>query len=67
MTDLDCHEFVELAGPYDAGELDDLTADRLREHRSLCDGCDRYGRQLEQTVRLVRRVASPPWGLRAIR
>ena len=56
MTNLDCREFVELANSYVDGELDVVTAERVILHRSGCEGCERYARQLEQTIRLVRRA-----------
>lgn len=53
MTGLDCREFVELASAYDD---DEVIGERLHLHRSGCEGCERYARQLEQTIRLVRRI-----------
>jgi anti-sigma factor RsiW len=50
---LDCVEVVELVTSYLDGALDDATAERVREHLELCDGCREYVEQLRATVRLT--------------
>lgn len=50
---LDCVEVVELVTSYLDGALDDATAERVREHLSLCDGCAEYVEQMRVTAGVV--------------
>jgi anti-sigma factor RsiW len=45
-----CAEFVELVTAYLEGALDRDTEQRFVEHVAICDGCDRYLRQMRETV-----------------
>jgi anti-sigma factor RsiW len=48
--ELSCQQIVELVTDYLDGALDPATAERVREHLELCDGCARYVEQLRITA-----------------
>ena len=50
---LSCVEVVELVTGYLDGALDDATAERVREHLALCDGCAEYVEQMRATAGVV--------------
>jgi anti-sigma factor RsiW len=54
---LSCAELVELVTSYLDGALDEGTAERVRDHLALCDGCAEYVEQMRVTVGAVPAVA----------
>jgi anti-sigma factor RsiW len=50
---LACIEVVELVTSYLDGALDAATAERVREHLALCDGCREYVEQIRATAGAV--------------
>ncbi|MGH7912508.1 MAG: zf-HC2 domain-containing protein [Candidatus Dormibacteraceae bacterium] len=50
---LTCEEFVELVTDYLEGALDASTRERFEHHMALCDGCEVYLDQIQETVRVV--------------
>lgn len=53
MTDLDCNELVELVTAFLDRSLDAETERRVVDHLALCDGCERYIDQFQQTIRAL--------------
>ena len=53
---MNCAEFVELVTAYLDGALDRDTEQRFVEHIAICDGCDRYLRQIGETVSQLGRL-----------
>ena len=53
MTDLDCNELVELVTAFLDRSLDAKTERRVVDHLALCDGCERYIDQFQQTIRVL--------------
>jgi anti-sigma factor RsiW len=47
---LACVELVELVTDYLDGALDDETAERVRAHLQLCEGCREYVEQIRRTA-----------------
>ena len=57
MTDeLACRDVIELFTALLEGALDPVTADSVREHLAICEGCDRYLEQLKVTISEVGRI-----------
>lgn len=50
---LSCREIVELVTDYLDGDLDHETTQQVRAHLDLCDGCERYVRQMRTTTDAV--------------
>lgn len=50
---LSCVEVVELVTSYLDGALDTTTAEHVREHLALCDGCTEYVEQVRVTAGAV--------------
>jgi len=50
MADLTCQDFVELVTDYLEGALDEDTARRFEEHLALCQGCESYLSQMQETA-----------------
>jgi predicted anti-sigma-YlaC factor YlaD len=53
VTDLDCNELVELVTAFLDRSLDAETERRVVDHLALCDGCERYIDQFQQTIRVL--------------
>lgn len=53
MSDLDCNEFVELITAFLDHSLDPETERRVVDHLALCDGCQLYFDQYQQTIRAL--------------
>jgi anti-sigma factor RsiW len=53
VTDLDCNELVELVTAFLDRSLDAETERRVVDHLALCDGCERYIDQFQQTIRAL--------------
>jgi predicted anti-sigma-YlaC factor YlaD len=53
MSDLDCNELVELVTAFLDHSLDAETERRVLEHLTLCDSCNEYVDQFQQTIRLL--------------
>jgi anti-sigma factor RsiW len=53
VTDLDCNELVELVTAFLDRSLDAETERRVVDHLALCDGCQRYIDQFQQTIRAL--------------
>jgi anti-sigma factor RsiW len=53
VTDLDCNELVELVTAFLDRSLDAKTERRVVDHLALCDGCERYIDQFQQTIRAL--------------
>ena len=53
MSDLQCQEFVELVTAFLDHSLDDETQQLVIDHLALCDGCERYLHQLQQTIEVL--------------
>ena len=51
MSELHCHQFVELVTAFLDRSLDEETQRLVIDHLALCDGCERYLHQIERTVR----------------
>jgi anti-sigma factor RsiW len=51
--DLTCKELVELVTGYLDGSLRGRRRRRFEAHLTACDGCTRYLRQMEATIRLT--------------
>jgi anti-sigma factor RsiW len=51
--DLTCKELVELVTGYLDGSLRGRRRRRFEAHLAECDGCTRYLRQMEATIRLT--------------
>ena len=49
-TSLACVEVVELVSSYLEGELDGVTAERVRLHLEVCEGCREYLEQVRATA-----------------
>ena len=54
---LACAEVVELVTSYLDGALDEETAERVRAHLELCDGCREYLEQVRATADAVGSLA----------
>lgn len=54
MSDLTCEAFVEMVTDHLDGALDPETERRFVAHLPTCPGCERYLRQLRDTVQLLR-------------
>jgi anti-sigma factor RsiW len=50
MAELACQDFVELVTEYLEGALDEDTATRFEEHLALCQGCETYLDQMNETA-----------------
>jgi predicted anti-sigma-YlaC factor YlaD len=53
VSDLDCNEFVELVTAFLDRSLDAETERRVVDHLALCDGCQLYFDQYQQTIRAL--------------
>jgi anti-sigma factor RsiW len=53
VSDLDCNEFVELVTAFLDDSLDAGTEQRVIDHLALCEGCERYFDQFQQTIRAL--------------
>ena len=53
MSDLHCNEFVELVTAFLDNSLDAQTERRVVDHLALCDGCQLYFDQYQQTIRAL--------------
>ena len=51
--DLTCKELVELVTGYLDGSLRGRRRRRFEAHLAACDGCTRYLRQMEATIRMT--------------
>ncbi len=51
--DLTCKELVELVTGYLDGSLRERRRRRFEAHLAACDGCTRFLRQMEATIRLT--------------
>ena len=51
--DLTCKELVELVTGYLEGSLRGRRRRRFEAHLAACDGCTRYLRQMETTIRMT--------------
>jgi anti-sigma factor RsiW len=51
--DLTCKELVELVAGYLDGSLRGRRRRRFEAHLAACDGCTRFLRQMEATIRLT--------------
>ncbi|HEX6579692.1 MAG TPA: zf-HC2 domain-containing protein [Actinomycetota bacterium] len=51
--DLTCKELVELVTGYLDGSLRGRLRRRFEAHLAACDGCTRYLRQMEATIRMT--------------
>ena len=51
--DLTCKELVELVTGYLDGSLRGRRRRRFEAHLAACDGCTRYLRQMEATIRIT--------------
>jgi anti-sigma factor RsiW len=56
LPGLDCQQVVELVTDYVEGALDATTAQRVREHLVLCEGCEVYLEQMRRTADTLGRV-----------
>lgn len=50
---ISCKEFVELVTDYLEGSLSSEDRLRFEEHLAVCDGCETYLKQIEETIRLT--------------
>ena len=50
---LSCQELVELVTDYLEGALSEEDRARFDAHIAVCEGCTRYLRQMEETIRLT--------------
>jgi anti-sigma factor RsiW len=50
MADLTCQEFVELVTDYLEGALDPDARRRFEQHLAVCEGCETYLNQMQETA-----------------
>jgi predicted anti-sigma-YlaC factor YlaD len=60
MTSMTCEDLVELVTDHLDSALHPDPERRLRDHLTLCDGCERYLDQIRHTVDIVGALSIPP-------
>ena len=58
--ELNCQEVVELVTDYLEQALLPDTLAKFDEHVAECSGCDSYIEQVQQTIRMLRKLAEQP-------
>jgi predicted anti-sigma-YlaC factor YlaD len=58
--ELNCQEVVELVTDYLEQALLPDTLAKFEEHVAECPGCDTYIEQVQQTIRMLRKLAEQP-------
>ena len=56
MTAMTCQDVVELVTAYLEGTLSAEDRELFEQHLELCDGCERYLRQMKRTIELIGEV-----------
>ncbi|MBP1692587.1 MAG: anti-sigma factor, partial [Chloroflexi bacterium] len=52
-----CQQFVELVTDYLEGSLSPEDRARFEAHLAVCDGCEIYLEQIEETIRLTGKLS----------
>ena len=57
LQPITCKEFVELVTDYLEGSLSPEDQARFEAHLAVCDGCEIYLKQIEETIRLTGKLS----------